>query len=423
MSIKTKQDILDVLAMPQDEFERTVMAEAKKIHQSANRDELVATAMLGFDNICKNQCLYCGMRAGNKNVDRYRLDPDQVIGAADAAFALGFRRIFLIAGEDPRYGFDRILSIVEALHAKRFFISLALGALAKSQYDELKSAGADEYVLKFEMSQRDVFNRLKPQTSFDERMASIGWIKESGLLLGSGSIVDYPGQTADELAEDVLLTRDLGIHWAPVIPYMPAKGTPLALEGGPGKTDRNLKVISLLRIMMPHVRITAQQPGKDVSKGLADPKGNLDALNAGADMLFADMLPDALSRNFSVVDNRITRGLEHISNMADQAGMRLVFNESETIEHLVKVECITTDSDVGSDIRKEIISALDALQPALAMAHCKTHYTERTCMPSDELQSGTVVLVNGEKLIIPAYSAVSDCVAKRILELVFDPQQ
>ena len=325
MNIQTKKEVLEILSMPQDEYLRTIGREAKRIHRDINCDELIATAMLGFDNVCKNHCLYCGMRAPNKDVKRYRLDPQQVIQAAKTSYGLGFRRIFLISGEDPGYEFDSILSIVEALSETGFFISLALGALAKAQYDELKAAGAGEYVLKFEMSQREVFNRLKPSSDYDERLRSIGWVKESGLLLASGSIVDYPGQTVDQLAEDVLLTRDLGIHWAPVIPYMPAKGTPLALEGGAGSPDLNLKVISMLRIMMPDIRITAQQPGKDSSKGLADPEGNLDALGAGADMLFADMLPDALAKNFSVVDNRITLGLEHIRTMAEKSGMSLVF--------------------------------------------------------------------------------------------------
>jgi biotin synthase len=281
--------------------------------------------MLGFDNICKNQCLYCGMRASNSAVERYRLEAEQVIQSAKASSEMGFRRVFLISGEDPKYGFENILQIVDAFNKMNFFISLALGELSKEQYGELKDAGADEYVLKFEMSQRTVFNRMKPSTDYDRRIKGLGWIKESGLKLASGSIVDYPGQTEEQLAEDLLLARELGISWAPVIPYMPAKGTPLAQEGGPGSIEKNLKVISMLRIMMPHINITAQQPGKDLSKGLADPQGNLDALNAGANMLFADMLPDALARNFSVVDNRITLGLDHIQSMAEKAGMSVQF--------------------------------------------------------------------------------------------------
>lgn len=325
MSIETKQEIMNILDMPQDQFWDSVAAEAKRIHREAKGDQLIATAMLGFDNLCKNRCLYCGMRAPNAAVERYRLEPDSVIQSADTALEMGFRRIFLISGEDPKYGFEKILKMVESLAAKKFFISIALGELSRTQYEELKAAGVDEYVLKFEMAQREVFNRMKPSTDFDRRMEGIRWIRESGLQLASGSIVDYPGQTGEQLAEDILLTRDLGISWAPVIPYMPAKGTPLALEGGPGSIDRNLKVISMLRIMMPAVNITAQQPGKDLSKGLADPQGNLDALNAGGNMLFADMLSDAQARNFSVVDNRITLGLDHIRSMAQQAKMELVF--------------------------------------------------------------------------------------------------
>ena len=325
MIVETKKDILEILSMPPQEYLNTVAPEAKEIHRERCGNGLIATAMLGFDNICKNQCLYCGMRASNAIVKRYRLEAEQVVQSAQTALETGFRRIFLISGEDPKYGFDKILHIVDSLKKMNLHVSLAVGELARSQYAELKAAGADEYVLKFEMAQREVFNRMKPSTDFDRRMEGIRWIKEAGLQLASGSIVDYPGQTDAQLAEDILLTRELGISWAPVIPYMPAKGTPLAREGGPGSIEKNLKVISILRIMMPRVNITAQQPGKDLSKGLADPQGNQDALNAGANMLFADMLPDALARNFSVVDNRITLGLDHIRSMARQAEMEVVF--------------------------------------------------------------------------------------------------
>ena len=197
--------------------------------------------------------------------------------------------------------------------------------MTRNQYDELHAAGADEYVLKFEMAQADVFNRLNPSTNFQRRMQAIEWIKQSGIRLASGNIVDYPGQTDEQLAEDILLMQQLEISWAPIIPYLPAKGTPLAAAGGRGSLEKNLKEISLLRIMMPKVNITAQQPGENLANGLADPEGNLNALQAGANMLFADMLPMALAQNFSVVDNRITLGLEHIQSMAERSGMRVVF--------------------------------------------------------------------------------------------------
>ena len=325
MIVETKQDIVDVLQMPYDRYLDIVAPYAKRIHEENNQNALTATAMLGYDNICKNRCLYCGMRAGSTNIKRYRIDREDVVASAKAAAATGLRRIFLISGEDPKYGFDNLIYIVEEIKALGFHISLACGEFSLEQYNELRAAGADEYVLKFEMSQADIFDRLNPSTNLRKRMQSIAWIKQSGMRLASGNIIDYPGQTDEQIAEDILLMKRLEISWAPIIPYLPAKGTPLASEGGPGSLEKTLKEISLLRIMMPSVNITAQQPGKNLANGLADPEGNLNALNAGANMLFADMLPLALARNFSVVDNRITLGLEHIRNMAERSGMTLIF--------------------------------------------------------------------------------------------------
>ncbi len=325
IKIESKADILAVLEMPYNDYLKTIASHAKEIHIKNNNNILRATAMLGYDNICKNQCLYCGMRAANTVIKRYRMAKEDIISLALMAADNGFKGLFLISGEDPKYGFENLLYAIEKVKAFGFHISLATGEFSKAQYQELHAAGVDEYVLKFEMAQEAVFNRLNPSTTFKKRMQGIEWIKESGMKLASGNIVDYPGQTNADLAEDILLMKDLDISWAPVIPYLPAKGTPLQAEGGRGSLEKNLKEISILRIMMPDLNITAQQPGQDLAKGFADPEGNLNALNAGANMLFADILPADYVEKFSVVDNRITLGLEHIKRMADLSGMELKF--------------------------------------------------------------------------------------------------
>ena len=102
--------------------------------------------------------------------------------------------------------------------------------VGKSQFNELKAAGLDEFAMKFEMSDRETFNRLNPSTNFDRRMERISFILEAGISLASGNIVDYPGQTRDSLANDIMLMKELSISWAPIISYLPAKDTPLAKE-------------------------------------------------------------------------------------------------------------------------------------------------------------------------------------------------
>ena len=324
MKIETKEDILSVLRMPDAEFEQTVMKEAKELHRTHNHDRLDGIAMLGYTNICKNQCLYCGMRSSNTLIPRFRIAPKDALDMIQAACSQGFRKLFLVAGEDMGYGFDHLLEMITgARKIGMTHIATACGEFTKDQYAQLHEAGVDEYVLKFEMSDPETFNRLNPSTNFEKRMQGIQWIKETGMELASGNIVDFPGQSLEQMADDILLMKKLEISWAPVISYLPTTNTPLAKEGGPGSMSKCLKEISILRLMMPDANLTAQIPGHKLTDGLAGEEGNLAALNAGANYLFADLLPAGKVEAFHVVDNRITLGLDHIRHMADLAGMNL----------------------------------------------------------------------------------------------------
>jgi biotin synthase len=170
-----------------------------------------------------------------------------------------------------------------------------------------------------------MFNRLNPFTTYKERMASIEAVKEADLKLATGDIVAYPGQTLEMLAEDILLTRSLEASWAPVIPFMPAKDASLSAEGGAANLEWLYKTISLLRLMIPEIDITAQQPGKDLSKGLADPESNLKAIYAGANTLFCELPDPDKSKDFGNVDDRNVAGAEHIYAVHDMTGMEISF--------------------------------------------------------------------------------------------------
>ena len=323
MKIETKKEILEILELPEADFQSGILAEADQEREKIFGNTLTVTSMVGFTNMCKNQCLYCGMRAANSAAKRFRIPPEQVIALGELAESAGYQRIFLVAGEDPRYGFDNLLNIVHALKQKGMYVCLACGEFEKSRYEELADAGIDEYVLKFEMSNPESFNRLNPSTNFTKRMQAIETIRSLNLKLASGNIIDWPGQTVEELAEDILLMQRLEISWAPVIPYLPTAGTPLAAEGGPGSLLKLYKEIAILRLAMPGVNITAQQPGTDLKKGLSDPEGNLAAVHAGANMLFFDLLPNAQAQNFRVIDDRNISGTDHLDRIAQLGGFIL----------------------------------------------------------------------------------------------------
>ena len=323
MRFRTKAEIMEVLRMPEEQFQKEILplAEAALKEQKGNKVQL--RSMLGYSNICRCSCLYCGMRGGNKLPKRYRLSVEEILSAAEMAKKNGFHRIFLISGEDFGFGFEKLHTVVKALHGMGLFISLACGEFSEEQYQALAEAGADEYVIKFEMSNPAVFNNLNPSTFYERRRKSIEAVQKSGMLLGSGNIVDYPNHDIDDLAEDILLMQALNISWAPIIPYMPAMGTPLAEEGGRGSLLTLHKEIALLRLSIPGVDITAQQPGPDPKSPLGDTQGCLDAVRAGANVLFFDLLPDTLSKNFRVVDQRDLTNIAHPFEAAKKGGFEL----------------------------------------------------------------------------------------------------
>ncbi len=329
MKLDTKSEILEILKMPYEEFNGTIRKTAKEIHKVHNANRVMVTALLGYDNICKNQCMYCGMRAGYPGLKRYRMAIDDVYKAETTVKELGINRIFLISGEDPKYDFNTIISMVEYGKRLGLYISLAAGELSSDKYRALESAGLDEYVLKFETSNQDMFARIKPSTTFEKRMNCIEFIKNSKMELASGNIVGLPHQTLEDIADDILLMKKLRISWAPIIPYMPVPNTPLAKEGGRGSLEITIKEISILRIMMPSVNITAQQPGEDIKNGLADVQGNLNALSAGANVLFVDMLPPVLAKDFHVINNRMIEGIQNVNRLVSISEMSRFFDGKE----------------------------------------------------------------------------------------------
>lgn len=329
MKINSKREILDILEMPYQEFNDTVKKQAKEVDKSHNDDKITVTALLGYDNICKNQCLYCGMRAGYPGLKRYRMELDEIYKAEEAVKRLGVKRMFFISGEDPKFDFEKILSMVRYAKKLSLFVSLGAGEFSEEQYKALEAEGLDEYVLKFETSNKDLFTKIKPSTTFEKRMECIDIIKNSKMKLASGNIMGFPHQTLEDIAEDIMLMKELEISWAPVIPYMPVPNTPLAKEGGRGSLETAIKEISILRIMIPSVNITAQQPGEDAKNGLSDFNGNLNALNSGADTLFVDMLPQTLVKDFNVISNRVIKGVDALKDLAEASGMKLDMGNEE----------------------------------------------------------------------------------------------
>ena len=73
-----KKEIVDLLVSSGEEL----FLRADKIRKENVGDEIHLRGLIEFSNICKRNCFYCGIRRYNKNVERYRLDEDEIIKTA-----------------------------------------------------------------------------------------------------------------------------------------------------------------------------------------------------------------------------------------------------------------------------------------------------------------------------------------------------
>jgi len=317
----TKDELRDALLMDFREFRICSYQKAVSERQRYYGNRIAVAGLLAISNYCRNSCEFCGLRAPNDKIPRYRLSLSEMKKSIEGVRDHGIRRLFLISGEDPKINMKEILETIEFAADQGLSVMLGLGVQSREVYSSMRNAGAELYALKFETSNSGIFSEVKPDITFEERMSSIHEVKEAGLKLGSGNIIGLPGEKVEDIASDIELMCDLTVDWAPVVPYLPAPNTPLGRVQPMGSVDLLLKEIALLRALIPDTLITAGQPSRDSKLGFADPKGTTDALEAGANLLFVDLTPNSKKDDFAITQNRFLPRLEEIDKLLIGMGL------------------------------------------------------------------------------------------------------
>lgn len=68
------EELLEVIAMNDDEASALLRKYADEVRQRVYGKKVFLRGLIEISSYCKNNCLYCGIRCGNKNAQRYRLD-------------------------------------------------------------------------------------------------------------------------------------------------------------------------------------------------------------------------------------------------------------------------------------------------------------------------------------------------------------
>jgi len=263
--------------------------------------------LIEFTNYCKNDCLYCGLRAGNGNAQRYRLSKEQILDCCKIGHTLGFRTFVLQGGEDPYYTddiLDEIVSEIRTAHPD-CAITLSLGERNYESYERLRKAGADRYLLRHETANEGHYNSLHPSDmSLENRKQCLYNLKELGYQVGCGFMVGSPNQTADHIVDDFMFINELKPHMVGIGPFIPHSDTPFK-DKAAGDLHLTLNILAILRLMQPNLLIPAT-----TALGTIDPNGRELGVLAGANVVMPNLSPVDVRKKYLLYDNKICTGDE-----------------------------------------------------------------------------------------------------------------
>lgn len=263
---------------------------------------------IGISNVCSRRCTYCGLRVANSELVRYRMSRAEILDCADAAEGRGYHAVVLQGGEDDETGGEWLAEIIGEIRGRtRLAIVLAMGERSAGELQRWRKCGAGRYLLRFETSDADLYNRIHPLRPDRpaRRLAQLGLVRELGFEIGSGIMVGLLGQTWKSVLHDLEQVVEHDLDLIDIGPYVPHPGTPLGqdfLRWGPlapGQVPNTAlavrKAAAMARIARPKADLIVTAP-----MSASDPRGYEAGLRVGANVLLCDLTPPEYLRLYEV---------------------------------------------------------------------------------------------------------------------------
>jgi biotin synthase len=271
-------------------------------------DEVHLRGLLEISNHCVRDCFYCGLRKSHKALQRYRMTADEVIVGARQAAAFGYGTVVLQSGEDYGMRAGWLEGVIRRIKRETpLAVTLGLGERPLADLVMWRKASADRYLLRFETSNRALYDRLHPPLPGrrSDRLAMLKRLRKVGYEIGGGVMIGIPGQTYDDLADDIELFRELDLDMIGVGPYLAHPATPLGGEArqflaapgeqAPGTELMTYKMMALARLVCPQANIPATTALATLNRG-----GRALGLARGANVVMPNLTPPAYRRLYEI---------------------------------------------------------------------------------------------------------------------------
>ena len=293
----SKSDIINILK--DDSQNEALFSHANEVRKQYKGDEVHLRGLIEFSNICRCQCKYCGLRSPNKTVQRYRIQPDDIFKYAKSAAEQGYRTIVLQSGEDEYYNTKIMCEIIEKIKSLDVALTLSIGERPFEDYKAFKDAGADRYLIRIETTDKELYKKMHPNMSFENRVRCLRDLKKLNFETGTGCLVGLPEQTIESLADDILFFKELDADMVGIGPFIAHPETPLK-DASNGSFTLALKVMALTRILLKDINIPATTAMETLN-----PQGRIIALQSGANVVMPNVTTTQYRAKYEIYPNKI----------------------------------------------------------------------------------------------------------------------
>lgn len=298
-----------------------VFEEAGAVCKEHFGDMVKIRALLEFSNICRRQCIYCGLNCKNSKPLRFRLEPDEIVSTALEAADSGYQTIVLQSGEDPHFTPELLGDIVRRIKSAcpNVAVTLSCGEFPAEAYRYFKSCGADRYLLKHETSDPHLYQTLHPDSCLAERLRCQRDIKAAGLETGGGFMIGLPGQSIQTIADDLLTLQSIPCDMAGIGPFLPHPDTPLG-DAPHGSAMLTLRAVALARLLLPRANLPVTTALGVLDRTLAD-----QVYSCGGNVVMRKVTPLRLRKLYQIYpaefeETTISEGRRQIEQQILQLG-------------------------------------------------------------------------------------------------------
>jgi len=313
--------ILDKKALDRDDIIALLQCgedEAPLLYRraAAVRDHYVGShvylrGLIEYSNICRKNCLYCGVRRDNLRMERYTMTREEVLEAAMTAFNLKLGSIAIQSGENSSVAFidtiEELISTIRRMTDNKLGITLSLGEQSRETYRRWYDAGAHRYLLRIETSNQSLYRKLHPDDEmhrYQRRLECLKAIQDTGYQTGTGVMIGLPYQTMGDLADDIIFMRDFDIDMCGMGPYIEHSDTPLGERGTDHRLlkerfNLSLRMIAILRIVMRDINIVASTAMQTI-----DPAGREKAVSCGANVVMPNLTPARYREGYRIYEGK-----------------------------------------------------------------------------------------------------------------------